>query len=112
MKKIILSLLLLASTGAKAEVPSEIILKDLKCKGATLEMKLQVAIDNLAGAVRTVAWEVQDTETKKYSEFMGYLYSEGGLKEFRSTDLGSVVEVSGSLAVVRFGDKEEALLCK
>lgn len=102
---------MMASVAAKADYSTN-VLKEVSCKGATLEMKLQVEQESLAGALPTVAWQVQDLETMKYSEFMGYLFAAEGLKDFSSTDLGSEVKVSRSVAVVQFGDKEETLLCK
>lgn len=111
MKKMILAGMMLVSVGAQAEITTT-TLKELSCRGATLEMKLQVELDGFTGAMPTVAWQVRDNETLKYSEFMGYLFSDQGLKEFSSTDLGSDVKVSRSVAVVQFGDKEETLFCR
>lgn len=96
----------------QAQAYSEILLKSMKCRGATVEMKLEVVQETYPGSMATVAWTVQDTETGKLSRFMGYLFTESALKEFRSTDLDSHVEVSGSVAVLRVSNKEETLFCK
>lgn len=111
MKKIIFTLALLTSFGVQA-FEGEVVLKTMQCKGATLEMIVTVVKDTYPGSVPTVGWIVEDTTTGKRAQYMGYLFSENGLKEFRSTDIDSSVEVSGSLSVLKWADKEEALFCK
>lgn len=111
MKKIIFTLALLTSFAAQA-FEGEVVLKTMQCKGATLEMIVTVVKDTYPGSVPTVGWIVEDTVTSKRAQYMGYLYSENGLKEFRSTDIDSSVEVSGSLSVLKWAGKEEALFCK
>lgn len=111
MKKVILTLVLWTSLAPQA-FANEVVLKSMQCKGATLEMILTVVKDTYPGSLPTVGWIVADTTNGKRAEYMGYLFSENGLKEFRSTDIDSSVEVSGSLSVLKWADKEEALFCK
>lgn len=111
MKKLIFTLAFLSSFRALA-VEDAVVLKSLNCQGATLNMVLEVVQETYPGSAAVVGWKVRDTETGRSTEFMGYLFTDGSLKEFHSTDLGSSVEVSGSVAVLSWDDKEEALLCK
>lgn len=107
MKKTLLLTLgaLLISTQASAKV-----LKSLRCEGASLVAAVKVLAEPDEATI--VAWSIEDRESGAASEFMGYLFTEGTLKEFSSTDLGSDLEVSGSVALVTFGEKEETLFCR
>ena len=107
MKKAMLISLLALSMASTASAK---VLKTVSCEGATLSLDVSVTTEK--GEATIVAWTVEDKETGAGSNFMGYLYTEGSLKEFSSTDLGSDLEVSGSVALLTFGDKEETLFCR
>lgn len=105
MKAVVALVLFLSGSLASAKV-----LKTWHCEGATLQADIAVQAEPHEPAL--VTWEILDKESGYSENFVGYLFTENNLQEFSSTDMGSDLEISGSVALLSFRDKEETLLCR